>query len=111
MSDEVETVWIICVEWSEEQLLLLAGNRTAMCSVCSAPVVISVEGRELVAKYPLTARLICMDCAIKQMPDGIPEPAPGAVERAEREGYTLSPRTRAAMRRTPLREYGRGEMS
>jgi ribosomal protein S27E len=82
MTDEVETVWIICADWSEEQLLLLAGNRTAECTECSSPVVISTEGRALVAANPLTARLICMGCAIRRNPDDVPEVAPGAIERA-----------------------------
>lgn len=107
MSDDVETVWIICADWSEEQLLLLAGNRTAACSECSTPVVISTEGRALMAEHPLTARLICFDCALRQDPDMVPEPAPGAVERAERLGYTLSPTTREAMKHKRLRDYER----
>lgn len=107
MTDEVETVWIICADWSEEQLLLLAGNRTAECSKCSNPVVISTEGRALIAANPLTARLLCFDCAIAENPDMVPEPAPGSVERAERLGYRLSPATREALKHKPLRDYKR----
>lgn len=105
MTEEIEAIWIICSDWSEEQLRLLVGNRTTTCSACSAPVVISIEGLALMAANPLTAQPICMECAVKQQPDAVAEPVPGAVARAERMGYPLSPATREAMRRTPLRDF------
>lgn len=105
MTEEVDIVWIICAPWTEWQLRALAGNRTSECSACSDPVVISTEGQELARQHPLTSRLICVPCAMRDMPDGVPEAAPGSVERAERAGYALSPRLRAALGRLPLRDY------
>jgi hypothetical protein len=107
VSEEIEGIWIICGDWSEEQLRLLAGNRTTSCAVCNEPVVISTEGLALQAANPLTARAICMDCAVSQNPDMVPDVVPGAIERAERMGYRLSPGTREAMRHKPLKDFDR----
>jgi hypothetical protein len=92
VSEEIEGIWIICGDWSEEQLRLLAGNRTTSCTVCNEPVVISTEG---------------LDCAVSQNPDMVPDVVPGAIERAERMGYRLSPGTREAMRHKPLKDFDR----
>lgn len=105
MSDEIEDIWIICSDWSIEQLLLLPGNESTSCVDCRRRLVISIEGLALRGANPLTAKAICMACATRRVPDGVPEIVPGAVERARRLGYALSPRTAEAMCETPLKDY------
>jgi hypothetical protein len=105
VTEEIEGVLVICSDGSLEQLLLLAGNELTRCCRCRKLVVISTEGRALIAANPLVAQPICMACAVAESPEVVPEVVPGAIERAERLGLTLSPRTREAMRHKPLKEY------
>jgi hypothetical protein len=105
VSDEIEDIWIICSDWSIEQLQLLPGNETTSCVDCRRPLVISTEGLAMRGANPLTAKAICMACATRRLPERVPEVLPGAVERARQSGYALSPRTIEAMHRTPLKDY------
>jgi hypothetical protein len=105
MSEEIEDVWVVCSDWSEAELRLLDGNRTTSCGTCNAPLVISTEGRALIAKQPLVTKPICFTCAIARDPDVVPGLAPGALEHVERAGYRLTASAREGIRTTPLKGY------
>lgn len=106
MSDD-DRVLIVCSVLSLEQLALLRGNRAEDCSRCGQGVVLSTEGQALRAseqRKGMPVELVCIPCAVRDAGDEHAKVIPGAVERAQREGYPLSAHTRAAMERRTIRE-------
>src|SRR4051812_44818131 len=72
--------YVICAPWSERALMDLPGYRTAECSSCHGPVVISVPGLAFVAEYPGVV-VLCIPCVLRDHPDAVPRPARGGRER------------------------------
>jgi hypothetical protein len=97
--------YVICAPWSERALMDLPGNRTAECSSCHGPVVISVPGLAFVAEYPGVV-VLCIPCVLRDHPDAVPRPAPGVMERLAEAGATVRADIGELMSRgRPLREY------
>jgi len=74
---------LLCAPWSTEVFVRIPGNSTGKCDLCGASVVVSPEGRQLLAEEPDT-RVVCPSCVGKVpnlSPDSTPEITPAVSAR------------------------------
>lgn len=65
---------LLCAPWSAEVFVRIPGNSTGECDLCGASVVISPEGKQLLAEEPDTG-VVCPSC-VEKVPDLAPDSTP-----------------------------------